>query len=95
MKLKIWSKRAAVSFGQDELAQAGGLQAVDKAVVRNGHGLAALEQGVAAQKRPAFGLCAFAGGGTGAVAALLCSVIVCTRVLKQGRGGKGGGHGKG
>ena len=90
MKLKIWSKRAAVSFGQDELAQAGGLQAVDKAVVRNGHGLAALKQGVAAQKRTAFGLCAFSG----TAAVLLCSVVVRTRVLKQGGGGKGGGHGR-
>lgn len=86
MKLKL----NAGLFGQDEFAQARGLQAVDKAIVRNGHRLSALQQVVTAQERAPLGL----GTACGTAALLLWAVVaVCTRVRKQARGGVVGWHG--
>ena len=90
MKLKLKLKLSAGLFGQDQLAQPRGLQAVDKAIVRNGHCLSALQQVVAAQERAPLGL----GTACGAAAFLLWVVVaVCTRVRKQARGGVVGWHG--
>ena len=67
-------------LGQDEFAELGGLQAVDRAVVVDGHGLVALQQCVAVQ-------CSRVEGFAVACSRWRGASLVCVRgAPKRGRG---------
>ena len=88
----VYQRLCGRLLGQDELAQAGGLQAVNSAVVGDGDAFVALQQ-----VETVNGLCARGRlplvGSASAVAAIEIAVVVWM-TEGQGGGGQAGGHGK-